>query len=82
VLKSQLQSQSFASNKIGHEDIRQKQVTELYTQLLKIREDIQIVHQWDRGEQSTAAVAGGHISMEARVVTSSLVLDQLVVLPL
>ena len=28
------------------------------------------------------AVAGGHISMEARVVTSSLVSDQLVVLPL
>ena len=46
VLKSQLQSQSLASNKIGHEDIfskdivRQKQVTELYTQLLQIREEI------------------------------------------
>ena len=46
VVNSQLQSQSLASNKIRHEDIfskdivRQKQVTELYTQLLQIREEI------------------------------------------
>ena len=40
------------------------------------------ISEWGRGEQLTAAVAGGHISMEARVVTSSLVPDQLVVLPL
>jgi hypothetical protein len=40
------------------------------------------ISKWGRGERSTAAVAGGHISMEARVVTSSLVPDQLVVLPL
>ena len=37
---------------------------------------------WGKGEQSTAAVALGHISMEARVVTPILVPDQLVVLPL
>ena len=37
---------------------------------------------WGRGERLTAAVAGGHISMEARVVTPILVPDQLVVLPL
>jgi hypothetical protein len=37
---------------------------------------------WARGERSTAAVALGHISMEARVVTPILVPDLLVVLPL
>jgi hypothetical protein len=37
---------------------------------------------WGRGERSTAAVALGHIIMEARVVTPILVPDQLVVLPL
>ena len=46
VLMSHLKSQSLASSDIRHEDIfskdivRQKQVTELYTQLLEIREEI------------------------------------------
>ena len=45
-LKSQLQSQSVAASEIIYEDIfskdigKQKQVTEMYTQLIKIREDI------------------------------------------